>query len=146
MSPKFAPSVRIVLTSILVAMTAIAGAAASDAGLSAEEGAAAVRKHIETQSAKHGSFWVYDAVANESLRLSFKSLDQERFGLTESTTYFASAHMTDESGSPFIVDVFLRGTDPEKLEVLEVTIQERDGAARYDWQREDGLWSRSGQD
>ena len=115
------------------------------AGLTAEEAAAAVLKHIRTQTAKHGSFWVYDSVADKSLSLQLEEMHPERFGLLGDLTYFASAKFKDPAGNPVMVDIVMRGPDADDLELLEVTVQERDGQERYAWQHDGGVWKRSGE-
>ncbi|MEM9555991.1 MAG: hypothetical protein AAGC60_17170 [Acidobacteriota bacterium] len=132
---------RCATASILVLLVVIAAAPAF-AGLNAEEGADAVRTHIETQTAKHGKFWVYDEVTDESLALKLVSMHDTHWGLIDDETYFASGEFIDAKGDKYMVDVVLRGASADALEVVSVEVQERGGEARYSWAEADGRWTK----
>lgn len=110
-------------------------------GLTDEEVKAAVLKHIQSQSAKHGTFWVIDE-AGKSLNLEYVQMDDKLFGHIDPQTYFAGARFTEGSDpAPVHVDVILRGVEPNR-DVVEVTVRERHGRPLYTWVREGAFWKR----
>lgn len=141
-------SLRPRLTGLILALllTGPAGLPAasqeSAAELTDEQIPAAVLKHIQTQTGKHGTFWVLDSVEGKSLSLKFVKMDEARHGRLGSQTYFASASFVDKAGAPVTVDIVLRGPGPDHFELVEVAVREKDGKARYDWRQEGGLWKK----
>jgi hypothetical protein len=110
-------------------------------GLTDEQARAAVLKHIQSQTAKHGTFWVIDE-AGKSLNLEYVQMDDKLFGHLDPQTYFAGASFTEgKDQAPVQVDVILRGVEPNR-DVVEVTVRERQGRALYTWTREGAFWKR----
>lgn len=129
------------LAALLTAGTAAALPQAAETGLTDEQVKAAVLKHIQSQSAKHGTFWVIDETG-KSLNLEYVRMDDKLFGHIDPQTYFAGAQFTEGNDpAPVQVDVVLRGVEPNR-DVVEVTVRERHGKTLYTWTREGAFWKR----
>jgi hypothetical protein len=135
----------LVLAALLAAGTAAALPQAAETGpatgLTDEQVKTAVLKHIQSQSAKHGTFWVIDETG-KSLNLEYVRMDDKLFGHIDPQTYFAGAQFTEGNDpAPVQVDVVLRGLEPNR-DVVEVTVRERNGKTLYAWTREGAFWKR----
>ena len=137
------------LTCAVVALMLITGAPAgaqapqrpaSPDALSPDVIAQAVRRYITTQTAKHGRFWMHDAVENRSLALQFVRVHADRVGSLSADLHFASVEFRQPDATTLWVDVFMRGATADLLEPERLAVQEIGGKARYTWHRQNGMW------
>ena len=55
-------------------------------------------------------------------------------------TYFACADFQASNGKVYDLDIFMNGETTDDLAVTEISVHKEEGAERYGWREEDGVW------
>ena len=89
---------------------------------------------------KGGKFMVYDGTAKEVLQLDLLKIHMDRLTGLGNDTYFACADFQASNGKVYDLDIFMNGETTDDLAVTEISVHKEDGAERYGWREEDGVW------
>ena len=89
---------------------------------------------------KGGKFMVYDGSAKEVLQLDLLKIHMDRLTGLGNDTYFACADFQASNGKVYDLDIFMNGETTDDLAVTEISVHKEDGAERYGWREEDGVW------
>ena len=89
---------------------------------------------------KGGKFMVYDGSAKEVLQLDLLKIHMDRLTGLGNDTYFACADFQASNGKVYDLDIFMNGETTDDLAVTEISIHKEEGAERYGWWEEDGVW------
>ena len=89
---------------------------------------------------KGGKFMVYDGTAKEVLQLDLLKIHMDRLTGLGDDTYFACADFQASNGKVYDLDIFMNGETTDDLAVTEISVHKEDGAERYGWREEDGVW------
>ena len=101
----------------------------------------AVAEFIASDSKlKGGKFMVYDGSAKEVLQLDLLKIHMDRLTGLGNDTYFACADFQASNGKVYDLDIFINGETTDDLAVTEISVHKEEGAERYSWREEDGLW------
>jgi hypothetical protein len=92
---------------------------------------------------KGGYFLVYDDPAKRTLALTLLNVHKDRLSKVADQAYFACADFRTPDGKKvYDLDLFMTGPDAEHLAATQVLIHKEDGAERYSWYEENGIWKR----
>ncbi|MGK7345463.1 MAG: hypothetical protein ACNS63_06605 [Candidatus Nitrospinota bacterium M3_3B_026] len=117
------------------------GDARENGAVTKEDLAKAVEDYVKKTAAKKGGhFTVYDGKENKKLSLTLTRVHKDRLSRVGPGTYFACADFVAENGDTYDLDIFMKGENAESLEATDVTIHKKNGAERYTWSEEDGVW------
>ena len=112
-------------------------------GVSIPDLADAITDYVKKDAAlKGGFFFVYDPVDKAPLALTLDHVHTERLSRVGPDTYFACADFQAPDGKLYDLDVFMQGPERESLQVTQVAVHKKAGAARYNWQEEGGVWKK----
>ena len=89
---------------------------------------------------KGGKFMVYDGSAKEVLQLDLLKIHMDRLTGLGNDTYFACADFQASNGKVYDLDIFMNGETTDDLAVTEISVHKEEGAERYGWREEDGVW------
>ena len=89
---------------------------------------------------KGGKFMVYDGSAKEVLQLDLLKIHMDRLSGLGNDTYFACADFQASNGKVYDLDIFMNGETTDDLAVTEISVHKEEGAERYGWREEDGVW------
>ncbi len=110
--------------------------------LSKEDLAKAIKNFVDKDSKlKNGYFLFYDKEQNIPLALSLIKVHDDKLAKVSENTYFACADFRSTDNHKYDLDIFMKKTDSE-LEATEISVHKKDGAARYQWVEEGGIWKR----
>ena len=111
------------------------------ASVTAQAVGEAVAEFIATDAKlKGGKFMVYDGTAKEVLQLDLLKIHMDRLTGLGNDTYFACADFQASNGKVYDLDIFMNGETTDDLAVTEISVHKEDGAERYGWREEDGVW------
>ena len=111
--------------------------------LTVDQLAEAITEWVEEEAAANGGFVVIEHPdTGDTLELKLDKVHRERLSRVGEQTYFACADFVGRDGTPYDLDVFMRGPNREALETTEVTLHKENGVARYTWYEEDGVWKK----
>ena len=85
---------------------------------------------------------VYDTVADEALVLTLKKVHKDRLSQVGPKVYFACADFKTPQDKVYDLDIFMKGTDKDRLQVTEITVHKEDNKARYTWFETGGVWKK----
>ena len=95
---------------------------------------------VSDSKLKGGKFMVYDGTAKEVLQLDLLKIHMDRLTGLGNDTYFACADFQASNGKVYDLDIFMNGETTDDLAVTEISVHKEDGAERYGWREEDGVW------
>lgn len=102
--------------------------------------AATIKAYVaDDAKLKGGYFLIFDAESKKPLALSLTKVHQERLAKVGENLYFACSDFDEAGGQEFDLDFFMEEVDG-KLVVTQVLIHKQDGAPRYTWFEDNGLW------
>ncbi|MGH8004703.1 MAG: hypothetical protein ACRECJ_08270, partial [Limisphaerales bacterium] len=102
----------------------------------------AIKEYVAQDAKLKGGFYlVYDPVAKKTLELTLDKVHEDRLSKVADRVYFACADFKASDGKVYDLDILMKG-DKSKLAVNEVTVHKVDGAPRYGWVEEGGVWKR----
>lgn len=117
------------------------GQAAPAQEVTKEAIAGAITAYVNEEAAEHeGFFPLHDDEEGKDLSLTLEKVHDDRLATISSDTHFACADFKSKEGTMYDLDFFVKGTSPDKLEVIEVFIHKKDGKERYLWVEEGGVW------
>ena len=102
--------------------------------------ALAIESFVEADINLRGAFLVIDPNTEEVLKLTLEKVHKERLSYIGDDIYFACADFNADNGKVYDLDIFLHGKNTENLTVTEISVHKEDGAARYGWLEEGGIW------
>ena len=102
--------------------------------------AQAIEGFVEADIILRGAFLVIDPKTATVLKLKLEKVHKERLSHIGENIYFACADFNAENGKVYDLDIFLQGTNTDNLTVTEISVHKEEGAERYGWREEDGLW------
>jgi len=109
--------------------------------LTEAELADAIEAHVaEVAEENDGVYPLVDPESGETLNLELVKVHEERLARTAPDTYFACVDFAGPDGTTYDVDFFMTGASAEELEFQEFSIHKVDGAERYTWHEEEGVW------
>jgi hypothetical protein len=112
-------------------------------GVSKDDLADAIQTYVQKEAAlKGGFFLVYDKDTGRTLALTLDRVHRERLSRVAAATYFACADFKSSEGKTYDLDIFMRGSSKDKLEVTEISVHKEDGKERYNWVEKNGVWSK----
>ena len=83
---------------------------------------------------------VFDGLVSEVLQLKLLKIHMDRLTGLGNETYFACADFQASNGKVYDLDIFMNGETTDDLAVTEISVHKEDGAERYGWREEDGVW------
>jgi hypothetical protein len=99
-----------------------------------------VRAFINEEARAHDGFCrINDPVENATLDLRLKDVYTEKLMKVQPNTFVACATLETAAGTAYDVDFYLKGTTPQNLKVVDVSIHAKNGVQRYAWVDEKGL-------
>lgn len=105
--------------------------------------AKAIKNYVKDEAElKGGYFLVYDKKAKKPLALELVRVHKDRLSKIEDDVYFACADFKTPEGKIYDLDVFMEGSDPDKLEVTEISVHKEAGKPRYTWYEKKGIWKK----
>ena len=108
-----------------------------------EELADAIEDYVSKDAGlKGGYFLVYDQEADTTLALTLELVHKARLSRIAADVYFACADFKTPEGKTYDLDVFMKGTAKNNLQVTEVIVHKEEGEPRYTWYEEGGIWKR----
>lgn len=112
--------------------------------LTIEELADAAKAHIQEKTEENGGhFPVEDKKQGRTLELKLKKVHRKRLSHLGNNMYFVCADFKGKDGKTYDVDIFMKGSSKENLEVArEPMVHKVNGEARYTWHEEDGIWKK----
>ncbi len=114
----------------------------TEASLTMADLSKAIKNYVTKDSELKGGFYlVYDPVSKKTLELTLDKVHEDRLSKVADGIYFACADFKSSDGKVYDLDIFMKG-DKSKLEANEVTVHKVDGASRYGWMEEGGVWKR----
>jgi len=100
----------------------------------------AIEEYIRKDSELRGGYFlIYDWREERPVALSFHGIPRERVRPLGPNAYLACVDMFTPAGEDYNVDFFLRGADPEEMEVTNISIHAAAGCPRYEWREEGGV-------
>ncbi len=111
------------------------------AELTKQDLADAIRTYVDKDSdLKGGYFLIYDRQEEEPLVLTLKDVHEDRLATIGNGTYFACADFVTPDGKLYDLDIFMKGTNKDNMEVTDITIHKAGGKERYTWFEDKGVW------
>ena len=111
--------------------------------LTKEELAEAIEDYVsEDANLKGGFFLVYDHEADTTLALTLELVHKARLSRIAADVYFACADFKTPEGKTYDLDIFMKGTTKDNLQVTEVIVHKEEGEPRYTWHEEGGIWKK----
>lgn len=114
--------------------------------LSKDTLADAIQSFVEWDAGLHGGYlFVRDAVDDETLALTLDKVHRERLASLGGGVYFACADFQATNGNVYDLDVFMTespGGAFHGLVPTEISVHKKEGAARYGWVEEEGVWKK----
>ena len=104
--------------------------------------AKAIESFVEADITLRGAFLVIDPKTDGVLKLRLDKVHKERLSHVGNDVYFACADFNADNGQIYDLDIFLHGTNTDNLTVTEITVHKEDGTARYNWEENNGIWSK----
>ena len=96
--------------------------------LDKESLAVAITNYVKEDSAlKGGYFLVYDDVNNEPLVLSLAKVHKDKLSNIGDNIYFACADFKTPKGKMYDLDIFMDGTDANKMKINQITGHKESG-------------------
>ena len=112
----------------------------TEAALTMADLSTAIKEYVAQDAKLKGGFYlVYDPVSKKTLELTLDKVHEDRLSKVTDGVYFACVDCKATDGKVYDVDIFMKG-DKAKLEVNEVSVHKVDGAPRYGWAEEGGVW------
>ncbi|HLG93989.1 MAG TPA: hypothetical protein VI546_04065 [candidate division Zixibacteria bacterium] len=114
----------------------------SEAALATADLSKAIKEYVAKDAKLKGGFYlVYDPVSKKTLEMTLDKVHEDRLSKVADGVYFACVDCKATDGKVYDVDIFMKG-DKSKLEVNEVSVHKVDGAPRYGWEEEGGVWKK----
>ncbi len=112
--------------------------------LTIEEFADAAKKYIKQKSKENGGyFMVKDEKQDKTLKLKLEKVHRKRLSHLGNNVYFVCADFKGQDGKTYDIDIFMKGTSKENLEVTrDPMVHKVNGEERFTWHKEDGVWKR----
>ncbi len=105
--------------------------------------AEAIETYVKNDAALHGGYFlVYDNQAQKSCILALEKVHKDRLSKVGLDEYFACADFKTPEGKVYDLDIFMKGTDKDHLEVMEIALHKEDGKERYTWYEQKGIWKK----
>ena len=116
---------------------------AKPAGLTKEQLADAIEKHIQKVAASNdGNFPITDEKTGEKLQMTLVKVHRERLAKVGADQYFACVDFKGSNAKLYDVDFFMKGTSKDNLTFSEFMIHKVEGKPRYTWYEENGVWKK----
>ena len=113
------------------------------AELTKESLADAIADYVSRDSElKGGFFLVYDNEQGKALALKLEKVHKDRLAALGDSVYFACADFSATDGSTYDLDIFMKESEAA-MDVYNISVHKKNGAARYNWVEKDGIWSKS---
>lgn len=112
------------------------------AALNPETLAEEIEQYVNNESKlKGGYFLLYDEKSKTPLVLTLDKVHKDKLSKVGDDNYFACSDFKGTDGKNYDLDFFMKKSD-SGLIVTELTVHKVNGAPRYTWFEEEGLWKR----
>lgn len=115
--------------------------------LNVKEFSEAVKAYVEKESQRHdGYFEVDDPVQKKTLKLKLEKVHDDRLSALGNDVYFVCADFKATDGNIYDIDIFMKGKSKNDLAATDIKVHKQNGAPRYTWYEEGGVWKTKGLD
>lgn len=91
-----------------------------------------IEKYVKSESAlKGGFFLIYDTKTREPLVLTLAGVHRESIAKVGRDEYFACADFKTQQGKIYDLDMVMKGSDKNNLQIAEISVHKEAGRARY---------------
>ena len=91
---------------------------------------------------KGGYFLVFDSVRQIPLALTLERVRENGLRVIDDREYFTCTDFKSSDGTTYDLDIFMKGSDKDHLEVAAISVHKENDALRYDWSDRDGVWTK----
>lgn len=110
--------------------------------LSKEQVTKVIRTHVEDTQKNNGSFSVQDDKTGEKVTLTLEKIHTDRIARMSANQYFVCADFKAINGNMYDLDFIMESKEGAAPMVTETIIHKKNGAPRYRWKEENGVWKR----